>query len=128
MRRLFGLLSVGIVIGLASYIYMNQAQNAMVHGASNPAGTVDVVGVRHDLMAIARAERSYSAMHSGYVSLDQLRSSGELSMGATSRGPYNYSVEVSGTGFRAVATYSGPESASVSRTISIDQDLHFSEE
>ncbi len=128
MRRLFGLLSAGIVIGLASYIYMNQAQNAMVHGASNPAGTVDSVGVRHDLMAIARAERTYNATRGSYVSLDQLRSSGEVSIGSTGRGPYSYSVEVSSSGFRAIATYSGPESAAASRTISIDQDMHFSEE
>lgn len=128
MGRVFGLLSLGIVIGLGAYIYMRQAQGAMVQGASDPAGTVDFVGVRHDLMAIAQAERTHNTLRGGYVSLDELRSSGDLTMGSSSRGPYNYSVEVTSSGFRAIATYSGPAGSTAARTISIDQDRRFSEE
>lgn len=127
MGRFFGLIAVGIVMGVGAYIYMRQAQSATLPGASNPTETVDFVGVRHDLMAIARAERSHNALRGGYVSLDQLRSSGDLSMGSDSRGPYTYSVETSSSGFRVIATYSGPASAA-GRNISLDQDMHFSEE
>lgn len=127
MGRFFGLIAVGIVMGVGAYIYMRQAQSATLPGASNPTETVDFVGVRHDLMAIARAERSHNALRGGYVSLDQLRSSGDLSMGSDNRGPYTYSVETSSSGFRVIATYSGPTSAA-GRNISLDQDMHFSEE
>jgi hypothetical protein len=128
MGRLFGLVAILIVMAAGAYIYMRQAQSATVQGAADPEGTVDVVGVRHDLMAIAQAERVHSSLHSGYAALEELRSSGDLTMARDSRGPYNYSVDVSGSGFRAVATYSGPPSAGVSRTISIDQSLQFSQE
>lgn len=127
MGRLFGLIAVGIVIGIGAYIYMRQAQSATLPGASNPTETVDFVGVRHDLMAIARAERMHNSLHGGYASLDELRSSGDLSMSGNNRGPYSYSVETSNSGFRAIATYSGPTSAA-GRNITLDQDMHFREE
>lgn len=126
MGRFFGLIAVGIVMGVGAYIYMRQAQSATLPGASNPTETVDFVGVRHDLMAIARAERTHNSLHGGYASLDELRSSGDLTMG-NNRGPYTYSVETTGSGFRVIATYSGPTSAA-GRNISLDQDMHFSEE
>lgn len=127
MGRLFGLIAVGIVMGIGAYIYMRQAQSATLPGASNPTETVDFVGVRHDLMAIARAERSHNALRGGYASLDELRTSGDLSMSSNNRGPYTYSVETSNSGFRAIATYSGPASAA-GRNITLDQDMRFSEE
>lgn len=125
MGRLFGLITVGIVVGIGAYIYMRQAQSATLPGASNPTETVDFVGVRHDLMAIARAERTHNSLRGGYASLAELRSSGDLSMGSDNRGPYTYSVETSSFGFRVIATYSGPASG---RNITLDQDMHFSEE
>lgn len=126
MGRLFGLISLGIVLGLGYYIYMRQAQSATVQGASDPAATVDFVGVRHDLMAIAQAERTHNSLKGGFVSLDELRSSGDLTMERTSRGPFSYSVDASSSGFRAIATYAGPNSSV--RNISIDQDMRFSEQ
>lgn len=128
MGRFFGFLAVLIAVAAGAYIYMRQAQSVTVQGAASPEGTVDFVGIRHDLMAIAQAERVHSSLHSGYASLDELRSSGDLSMPRDSRGPYNYSVETSGSGFRAIATYSGPPNASVARTISIDQTMQFSQD
>ena len=128
MGRSIGLVAVLVVLGIGAWIYMHQAQSATVEGAGSPQGAVDVVGVRRDLMSIAQAERMHNSLHSGYASLDELRSAGELSMGSSNRGPYNYSVEVSESGFRAIATYNGPDNVVASRTISIDQDMHFSAE
>ncbi|HLJ29440.1 MAG TPA: hypothetical protein VKY85_22215 [Candidatus Angelobacter sp.] len=128
MGRFFGLVSVLIVMAAGVYIYMQQAQSATAEGAGSPQGTVDLVGVRHDLMSIAQAERVHNSLHGSYGSLDELRSSGDLTMGRGNRGPYNYSVEVSGSGFRATATYSGPANIAASRTISIDQNMQFSQE
>jgi hypothetical protein len=98
-----------------------------VGGASTPEGTVDIVGVKHDLMAIAQAERVHNGLRGGYASLDELRSSGDLTMARNSRGPYNYTVDVSSTGFIATATYSGSDSVPTAKTISVDQSMQISQ-
>lgn len=117
-----------IVLGAGAYIYMRQAQSATAGGADNPQGTVDIVGVKHDLVAIVRAERVHSALHGGYGSIDELRSSGDLTMDRNSRGPYNYSVDISGSNFRVTATNSGPAGSMAPHVISVDQSMQFSEE
>lgn len=128
MGRSFGLVAVLIIAAAGGYIYMRQARSATIDGAASPQGTIDLVGVRHDLMSIARAERMHNSLHGSYGSLDELRSAGDLTMGHDNRGPYNYSVEIGGDGFRATATYSGPESMAAAKIISLDQDMHFSQE
>lgn len=126
MSRLFGLAMVVLVAGVGGYIYMRQTQSATVNGAGSPQGSVDFVAVRRDLMSIAQAERMHNSLHGGYGTLDELRSSGDLRM-SDSRGPYTYAVEVSGSSFRATATYGGPD-GSAAKTISIDQDMRLSQE
>jgi hypothetical protein len=128
MGRSIGLLAVLVVLAFGAWIYMHQAQSATVEGAASPQGTVDVVGVRRDLMSIAQAERMHYSLRGSYASLEELRSAGELTMGSNNRGPYNYSLETADSGFHAIATYAGPDGASASKTISIDQDMHFSQE
>jgi hypothetical protein len=128
MGRFFGLITVLIIMGAGVYIYMRQAQSATIEGAGSPQGTVDLVGVRHDLMSIVQAERMHNSLHGGYGSLDELRSAGGLNMGRDGRGPYSYSVQIGDGGFRAIATYNGPADVVASKTISVDQDMKFSEE
>src|SRR6185312_11744102 len=111
-----------LVVG-AGY-YMHQAQGVLSAGTSNPTATVDLIGVRSDLLA-----RSHAALNNGaYVSLDELRSAGDLTMTRDRRGPYTYSTEVSDTGFHIVATYSGPESSGMPQSLSIDQTMQISQE
>jgi hypothetical protein len=64
----------------------------------------------------------------GYVSIDVLRSQGELTMERNNRGPYQYSAEVSDSSFRVVATYSGPENSGMPQTISVDQTMQVSQQ
>lgn len=128
MGRLSGLVAVIVIAAAGMYIYMRQAQSATVEGAGSPQGTLDLVAVRHDLMAIAQAERTHNALHGSYGLLDELRSSGDLTMSGDHRGPYTYSVEVNHSSFLATATYSGPVNSAAAKTISINQDMHFSQE
>jgi len=127
MRRAFGFLSLIVVVALGAYIYMRQTQSVMSAGTSNPTETVDLIGVRNDLLAIAQAERSHHAAQGSYVSIDALRSQGDLTMTRDNRGPYNYSAEVSDSSFRIVATYAGPDS-SMPRTLSVDQTMQVSQQ
>jgi hypothetical protein len=128
MGRAFGFLSLIIVVGLGAYIYMRQTQGVMSAGSSNPKATVDLIGVRNDLLAIAQAERSHAAMQGSYVSIEALRSQGDLTMTRDSRGPYNYSAEITDSSFRVVATYSGPEGSGMPQTLSVDQTMQVSQQ
>ena len=128
MSRLFSFIALIIVVAVGSWIYMRQTQSAMTAGTSDPRSTVDLIGVKNDLLAMAQAERAHNATHGDYVSLDDLRSQGDLTMTRTNRGPYTYSAEVSSDSFRIVATYSGPEGSGLPRTISIDPTMQISQE
>jgi hypothetical protein len=128
MSRAFGFISLIIVVGIGAYIYMRQTQSVMTAGTSNPIATVDLIGVRQDLLVMAQAERSYAALNSKYVSLDELRAQGSLAMTRNNRGPYTYSAEVSDSSFRIVATYNGPISSGMPKSLSVDQRMEVQEE
>ena len=123
MSRFFSFVSIVIVLAIAAVIYMRQMQSTTIGGASTPQGTIDIVGVKYDLMAIAQAERMHNGLRGGYASLDDLRSSGDLTMPRNNRGPYNYAVEVTSSGFRATATLAGVEGIRAPHTISVDQTM-----
>jgi len=128
MSRLFSFLALIIVVAVGAYIYMRQTQSVMTAGTSDPRATVDLIGVKNDLLAMAQAERAHAALHGDYVSLDELRSQGELAMRRESRGPYTYSAEVGSASFHIVATYSGPEGSGLPRSLSIDPSMQISQE
>jgi len=119
MGRSFGLLTVVIVVAIGGYLYTREAQTVTPIG-STPKTTVDVVGVRNDLMAIANAERRYWVMNSRYASLDELRTNGDIEI--PSRDSYTYSAEVSDTGFTIIASYSGPDPKAPKR-ISVNEAM-----
>src|SRR5579859_1939539 len=127
MGRAFGFVSLIIVVGIGAFIYMRQTQGVTSADTSNPTATVDLIGVRNDLLAIAQAERNHAATQGSYISIDALRSQGELTMTRDNRGPYNYSAEVSDSSFRIVATYSGPATSGMPKTLSVDQTMQVSQ-
>jgi hypothetical protein len=100
MKSLAGLLIVALLAGLVYKYYFANLQSA---GTGTPAQTIDIVGVKNDLLGIAQAERAYQAEHGSYASLAELISSNELTMKRSSRDGYTYSVETSDQTFRAVA-------------------------
>jgi hypothetical protein len=128
MGRAFGFLTLIVVVAAGAYIYMRQTQSLTTPGAASPASTVDLIGVRNDLLAIAQAERSHAATQGSYVSIDALRSGGDLTMSHDNRGPYNYSAEISESSFRIVATWTGPENSGMPHTISVDQTMQVSQQ
>lgn len=129
MGKTFSFVALLAVLVVGAWYYMHQAQGVMSGGTSNPTATVDLIGVRNDLLAMAQAERSHAALNNGtYVSLDELRSGGDLTMTRDRRGPYTYSAELSESGFHIVATYSGPENSGMPKSLSIDQTMQISQE
>ena len=129
MSRTLGFVGLLIVLGIGAYIYMRQTQAVTPGGSTaTPRSTIDVVGVKNDLIALANAERRHFAAEGKYVSIDELRSNGDISMQTKQRGPYSYSAETSDTGFHITATYSGPPNAGVPRTLGIDETMQLKTE
>jgi hypothetical protein len=128
MGRAFGFVVLLAVLAVGSWYYMRQTQHVMSAGTGSPTATVDLIGVRNDLLAIAQAERSHAALKGGYASLDDLRAQGDLTMQRNRRGPYTYSAEVNDSSFRIVATYSGPGTPGLPKSLSIDQTMQVSEQ
>ncbi len=85
MKSLAGLLVVALIAGIAYKYYFSKMES---EGTGTPAQTIDVAGVKNDLIGIAQAERAYLAEHGSYASLDDLVSSGELTMKRSSRNGY----------------------------------------
>src|ERR671922_1362149 len=114
---------LGLLIALAAGAYLVTQRSQTPEGAGNPRSTIDVVGVKNDLVTLANAERRYFARENKYASLDELRSAGDISMPSDNRGPYLYTVDVSETSFRITATYTGPPDPDAIRSLSIDETM-----
>jgi len=130
MTRVFGFVGLLIVLGVGAYIYKQQIQATSAPGGAtaNPRATIDITGVKNDLIAIAGAERRHYASDGKYVSIDELISNGDISMQTPKRGAYSYSSDLSDEGFRIVATYSGDPNATGPKTLSIDQTMEIKTE
>jgi hypothetical protein len=100
MRSLIGLVIVLLIVFGGYKLFFAQLQST---GSAQPTRTIDVVGVKNDLLSIAQAERIYQAEHSSYTTLDQLTSSGALSMTKSGRDGYTYNAEGSANNFQVVA-------------------------
>lgn len=108
MRNAFGFLAMVIAAAIGMYIYSQQARS--VSGSApnaNPETTVNVIGVKNDLIAIANAERQFNATEGRYASLDELMSGNYITVRG-SRDTYRYNVETSGSSFRVTADSSAP--------------------
>jgi len=104
MRSLGSLVGLLIVAGIAGLIYKYYMSHGETSSAvANPTQTIDVIGVKNDLISIAQAERTYQAEHNSYGSLDDLVSSGAMTLKKSGRDGYTYEVETSSDSFRVVA-------------------------
>ena len=118
MGRGLGFIVVVLTMAFGLVYYMKSAQ-AVSPPHGNPKSTVEITGVQQDLLAIANAERRYNATNAKYVPLEELISSGELSMERTTRGPYSYTVEIEGDSFIAKAHANEPPQGAPA-TIAVD--------
>ncbi len=97
---LVGLLAVALIAGLVYKYYLSQPVGP---GTATPVEAIDITGVKNDLVAIAQAERMYQAEHGSYASLDELTTSGAMTMKRSGRSGYTYEAETSDQGFRVIA-------------------------
>jgi hypothetical protein len=95
-----GVLVAGLIVG---YIYKTQYGGSAGAAVAPVRQTIDVVGVKNDLLGIAHAEREYQVQNGKYVSLEELTSSGTLTMLKPTRDGYTYEVLPDEQNFRAIA-------------------------
>lgn len=100
MKSLAATLVVLVVSLLIYKYYFGKAES---DGAGTPAQTINIVGVKNDLIAIAQAERAYQAEHGSYASLDDLTSNGAVTFEKRGRQGYTYEIQNPAGGFRVVA-------------------------
>lgn len=117
-----GLLVVALIAALTYKFYFEKSPT--VSGAGTPQQTIDVVGVKGDLLAIGQAERMYQAQHGSYGSIDDLVSSGAMSFRKSGRDGYTYDVNASTDSFQVIAhcpaaTVPGCTNYSVDETMNI---------
>ncbi len=125
MRKGVSLIVVIAAVAIVWYLYGRSITN--MPGGDNPRATVDVVGVRADLMNIARAERMHMTRSSSYASLDDLRTAGEITLSRNGRYGYTYSVNFNDQHFTVEADRTGPPSVGPAK-ITVDDAMNVSQE
>jgi hypothetical protein len=127
MRSLASLLVVAI-LAVGIYVFYLKKMPTTDEGTA-PTQAISLTGVRSDLLQIAQAERAYIALNSRCVALDELISSGSLSMHRTERDGYTYQISCSGTEFQVVAQHPPAPQASPIRypALTIDSSMKIQE-
>jgi len=103
MKALVGLLVTAAILMGVYYLYLKRLPTTDEGTAATQA--ISLTGVRSDLLQIAQAERGNIALNSKCVSLDELISSGALTMNKKERDGYSYDVSCSGTDFQVTAEH-----------------------
>jgi hypothetical protein len=123
MRVLAAMLAfVGVAFGI--YQYSLKKLPASDPGTA-PTQAISLTGVRGDLLQIAQAERSFTALNDHCASLDELISSNSLAMQRPERDGYSYTIQCSGGDFTAIARHApAPEGSPIRYpTLAIDQTM-----
>lgn len=102
MRSVVSLLLAVVIALLAYKFYLSKAVTGSGTNAG-PTQAIDVTGVKMDLLSIAQAERMYQAEHGSYASMDELVSTGALSMRKNGRDGYTYDINTAADSFHVTA-------------------------
>jgi len=130
MGKLVGIL-VALAVGLGIFYYATKKMPTSDTGTS-PTQVINLTGIRRDLLSIAQAERSNIALNTHCVSVQDLISSGSLTLSKPERDGYVYEVQCGGDSgeFKVVARHPGaPAEGSGIRypTLAADQTMQVSE-
>jgi hypothetical protein len=127
MKPLVGLLvTTAFLFGV--YVLYLKRMPTVAEGTA-PTQAVSLTGVRMDLLQIAKAERNSIAVDGRCSSLDELQSSGSMSLSRTERAGYSYSVDCSGNDFTVTARHAPAPADSPIRypNYAIDQTMQVRE-
>lgn len=112
MRALAVVLVAAIILFGVYEVYLKKMPST--DQGTAPTQAISLTGVRSDLLQIAQAERGEIALNSKCVSLDELVSSGALTMNRKERDGYTYEVSCSGSDFQVIAGHAAaPEGSGI---------------
>ncbi len=120
----FGVIGTVLTVGIILYIASTQLKSVTPGAGSVPADprtTINLQGVKNDLVQLQKAEQQHLASEGHYVSFSDLQDH-DTGIPGPSRGPYNYDIDVDGTNFKATATYQGTPPPGVPATMSVGPD------
>src|SRR5271166_2264682 len=103
MRALASLLAVAALFAGIYVFYLKKMPTS--DPGTAPTQAITLTGVRSDLLQIAQAERGNIALNGKCASLEELISSGGLSMSRKERDGYTYSVSCSSSDFQVIAEH-----------------------
>jgi hypothetical protein len=129
MKNAFGIVGTVLTVGIILYVASTQLKSVTPGAGSVPADprmTINLQGVKNDLLQFQKAEQQHLASEGHYVSFSDLHN--DTGIPGDSRGPYNYDIEVSGTTFKATASYQGTPPPGVPATMSVGPEGVISQE
>lgn len=120
------MVSVGCLWGIY-ILYLKRIPTVAEGTAATQA--ISLTGVKMDLLQIAKAERNAIGVDGHCMNMDELLSSGSMSLSRTERDGYSYSVECSGNDFTATARHAPAPAGSPIRypNMVIDQSMQVRE-
>jgi hypothetical protein len=122
MRAVGSILGLVIVVAIIWFVVKSQFSQGP-GSVPPPAETINVAGVKSDLLAIGQAERMYMASHGSYTSVEELQQDGSITFSGANRRGYSYTAEVDdGQHFKITARPTDPAKASWP-TLSIDETM-----
>jgi len=123
MRALASLVVVTVLV-FGVYMFYLKKMPTSDRGTTS-VQAISLTGVRGDLLQIAQAERGSVVANGRCATLDELTSSGLLTMTRSERDGYTYQVSCSGAEFQVVAQHPpAPEGSSFRYpTLSIDSNM-----
>lgn len=114
------LFTVAIVMG----VYALYLKSTVSSTGGHPVSAISTTSVKMQLLQIAQAERAYNAQNGSYATIEELASSGSLTLRTPDPDGYSYSVDASPAGFTATARHTGNGGESNDYpTMSIDQSM-----
>jgi hypothetical protein len=127
MRALAVVLVAAGFLFAVYYFYLKKMPTA--DEGTSATQNISLTGVRSDLLQIAQGERSHIVMNGHCVSLDELVSSGSLSMSRPGRDGYSYSIDCAGSDFTVTARHAAASTDPGVRypTLAIDQTMQVHE-
>jgi hypothetical protein len=129
MKNAFGIVGTVLTVGIILYVASTQLKSVTPGAGSVPADprtTINLQGVKNDLLQFQKAEQQHLASEGHYVSFSDLHN--DTGIPGDSRGPYSYDIEVSGTTFKATASYQGTPPPGVPATMSVGPEGIISQE
>ena len=127
MKSVAGIIGLVLALAIGLFIYKAEFTQGPAGGAP-PAQTIDVTGVKNELLALAQEERLYMASNGSYADLDQLQKDGSTTIADGARRGYSFAVTVDdGRHFKITASPSDPAKQGLP-TLAIDDTMQISQQ